>query len=549
MKLILQKITPIFLLLFGHVMVHAQCTESADTKVLLVGDSWAVFMNVDQTLNNTFTKWGHSDKKYFTNATISENGSETDDFLKANKKAEIINQLTTKPSIKIVHLSIGGNDVLGDWKVSMRPGQVDTLRAGVAARLDTIITYIKAVRPDVRIVWSGYAYPNFGEVINDFPSPTSHPFYNAWQKMELPTFEQINNMLVNFSNDVAAYAANDPRVDFIPAPAILQYTFGQAAPLSIAPGGSYAAFTQPLPNGDPTYPSPKGAMRDYGFFKDCFHLSPKGYADLIDYQTKKLYQKLLMDDKYLLAQNNTQNGSVSSAGNISNDMYIGQDAVESFATVLTFNTTQMADTQLNKASIFLRRESLTGTNPIAKDSLVLKMKKGNFSTSANIEAADFAATADVTETPCFFGSNTGDGDWIRIDLPTSMTQALDNTTPVQFILTSTATGSGKVKFSNGVDPEFAPVLNLDYVAGPNAIKEVKKATNIEVYPNPTRDFLTIIGDISNIQSVKIFNLLGEEVYASNSKETYLDISKLNAGVYIVNVETKEGKATQRVTKF
>lgn len=137
---------------FGHLTTQAQCADNAETEDTLVGDSWAVFMNVDQTLNNTFAKWGHSNKKYYTNATISENGSQTDDFLKPDKRAEIINQLTTKPSIKIVHLSIGGNDVLGNWKVSMRQGQVDTLRAEVAARLDTIITYIKAVRPDVRVV-------------------------------------------------------------------------------------------------------------------------------------------------------------------------------------------------------------------------------------------------------------------------------------------------------------------------------------------------------------------------------------------------------------
>jgi hypothetical protein len=80
-------------------------------------------MNTDGTLNNALTKWGHSDKNFYTNLTISENGSETDDFLGAVKQDEIAAQLLAHPDIEVVHLSIGGNDVLGDWNINFTQEQ------------------------------------------------------------------------------------------------------------------------------------------------------------------------------------------------------------------------------------------------------------------------------------------------------------------------------------------------------------------------------------------------------------------------------------------
>jgi hypothetical protein len=96
-----------------------------------------------------------------------------------------------------VHLSIGGNDVLGDWKVSMRPGQVDTLKS--RSSRSTRHYHHLHQSGEARCAQSFGAatlIQTLGKLSMTFPAPTSHPFYNAWQKMELPTFEQINNMLV-----------------------------------------------------------------------------------------------------------------------------------------------------------------------------------------------------------------------------------------------------------------------------------------------------------------------------------------------------------------
>src|SRR5687768_14482804 len=105
----------VFCISFGN--TFSQCTETAVPKVLLVGDSWAAYMHTDRTINDVLKTWGHSNYKYVSNSTLSVNGADTKDFVQQSKLDEILNQLTLNPSIEVVHLSIGGNDFLGDWNV------------------------------------------------------------------------------------------------------------------------------------------------------------------------------------------------------------------------------------------------------------------------------------------------------------------------------------------------------------------------------------------------------------------------------------------------
>ena len=525
----------------------SQCSETNQPKVLLVGDSWAFFMNTESTINSVFKTWGFSNYKFISNATLAVNGAQTDDVMKASVQNEIQNQLNANPSIEVVHLSIGGNDFLGDWKVSMTQGQTDTLRDAVFERLDSIIRFIKSCKPGIHVLWSGYVYTNFQEVIDGASGVGSaNQFYNTWEGMEFPTALQLNTLQNNQSAQMSTYAANDPQVEYIEANGLMQYLRGQLTPLEVAPGGTYAPLSVPMPLGDPNYPSPQTTMRDYIFFKDCFHLSTQGYKDLVSYQTQKFYHKVLMDDLYLLSDS-TQTGSVSSTGTVSATPYIGTTSGESFATVLSFNTTAMADTTLKKASLFLRRKALAGTNPI-NGTLEVKVKNGNFGTTVNVEAADFSAAGDANGTPCLFGSNSANGDWIRLDLPVSILAQINNATPTQFIVSSPGGTSGKTEFYDATNPEFAPVLNLVYGQTPSGINESSEAKPFNIYPNPTTGKLMIETEGETITHLEVINLLGAVVLQPQMQQNTIDISSLSTGMYLLNITTKNGKVSQRVFK-
>jgi hypothetical protein len=545
----------IYLLVFVSVIslftrtAFSQCTETAEPRVLLVGDSWAWFMNTETTINNVLKTWGHSNYRYVSNSTLSVNGAQTDDVMKASTEAEILHQLTINPTINVVDLSIGGNDFLGDWKVSMTQAETDTLMNQVFGRLDSIVRFIKSCKPGIHILWSGYVYTNFQEVISGPGGLGSiHPFYGTWSGMEFPTALQLNTLQNNQSAQMLAYVAGDPQLHYIEANGLMQYMYGQNPALAVPPGGTYPAYSVPIAEGDPNYPSPKVAMRDYGVTKDCYHLSTDGYKGLVGYQTQKFLQKFLMDDLYLLSESTGQRtGSVSSLGNVSDSLFIGEASGEQFATVLSFNTTSMADTTLKKASLFLRRKALTGTNPIS-GSLEVKVKNGNFGTTVNIEAADFTATGDATATPCLFGSNTGNGDWIRLDLPASVLAHINHSAATQFIISAPNATAGKVEFYDSSDPDFAPVLNLDYYEAPSAVPQIKGNTAFNVYPNPATGLVTIETAGELVTHVELCNMLGEVVLLPKLAQNTIDISSVPSGMYMLNIATKNGRSSQRLVK-
>lgn len=533
--------------LFTFNYSFSQCPENEETKVLLVGDSWAFFMGVDQTFDKVLKNWGFPEYKFFTNLTLAENGAKTNDFLKASKQAEIANKLNDNPSIKFVHLSIGGNDMLGDWKSqTFTPFQTDSLMQSVADSLYAVVDFIKGVRPDVKVVWGGYTYPNFDEVINGFYIPTLHPFYSNWEKMEFPTNPEINVQLNAFEDMVGAHFANDPQVEFVKATGITQYTYGQESPLEVAPFGTYNKFSVPLPEGNTEYPSPQGSMRDYALTKDCFHLSSKGYRDLIGYITQKYYFKALMDDKYFIAHDSLTNGSVSTYGTVSPELMVGNENGVHHQTILSFNTLNELDSIAQKASIFLHRIEQVGDNPI-NEQLVVEVNKGAFGVSATTESSDFTESGDESGTPCLHGSNT-DGNWVRIDLPEELLEYITTNDITQFKISAPSILNGRVKFSGTSDLDFAPVLNIKYGNESTlSVPEEALSQNVMIYPNPTADRINIRVDHAKLKQVTIQSIEGKEMIKSAANS--IDVSQLPAGTYFARIVTNKGISTQKLIKM
>ncbi len=546
MKSILCIVTVLF---FATSTVTAQCSETDETKILLIGDSWANFIGTDQVINTTFEKWGHSNYKFLTNGILAENGTQTSDFLQPVKLNEIAAQLNANPSIKIVHLSIGGNDVLNDWNKNWSPAKTDSLLDSVYNRLTAIIDFIKVNKPGVQILWSGYAYPNFGEIINELaPFQTTHPFYATWAGMGSPTFTELNGILNYFSDTITALAAIDPQVNFVKATGLMQYSYGQLVNLSVPPSGNYPALTAPMPDGYPDYPSPKLSMRTYLIFRDCFHLTPAGYGVLLDYQTQKYYHKALMDDQYFLSEGGTRDGSVSAQGTIASSLQIGELAQEEFSTILSFNTTVMPDTGVSKASLFLRRATLTGNNPIGS-TMQVKIVNGNFGATVDLEATDYSASGNATDDPCSFGSVTDNGHWLRLDLPATLLPYITHLNTTQFMISAQAATGGLITFSGATDPEFAPVLNVTYGPSFTGITEYQVNAPVTVYPNPTYGPLVIDAGTNKISKIEIVDMPGKIVMIKEFPLSgTIDISSLNAGIYSLKITTGSGITTTKIIK-
>jgi len=143
--------------------------------------------------------------------------------------------------------------------------------------------------------------------------------------------------------------------------------------------------------------------------------------------------------------------------------------------------------------------------------------------------------------------------------------ALDNSIPVFSTLTS---GKGytegneismKVWNSNStkiIEADFT--FETEYEAytenvfptedGKYSIANVIKASSVSIneiliYPNPATDLINI-SSANEIQNISIFNYVGQKVFSGNSNQ--INSSNLEAGIYLIRIETKNGTETQKI---
>lgn len=110
--------------------------------------------------------------------------------------------------------------------------------------------------------------------------------------------------------------------------------------------------------------------------------------------------------------------------------------------------------------------------------------------------------------------------------------------------TITAKNKGLISFSDFVIGIAAQKITLG-----NESFEMN-SFKIAVFPNPTSDVVTI-SSTQNIKSTSIFDLLGKQVFAANafSNETKIDLSQYNSGIYLVKIESENGKTeTKKIIK-
>ena len=75
-----------------------------------------------------------------------------------------------------------------------------------------------------------------------------------------------------------------------------------------------------------------------------------------------------------------------------------------------------------------------------------------------------------------------------------------------------------------------------------------EAINVAMYPNPTRDVVTILAN-DPLQSVGVYNLLGQQIVTkalNKTSQCTLHTSDLASGVYVVRIKTENGMAAKRL---
>jgi len=88
------------------------------------------------------------------------------------------------------------------------------------------------------------------------------------------------------------------------------------------------------------------------------------------------------------------------------------------------------------------------------------------------------------------------------------------------------------------------------VVAPSGISENSNNQGFSINPNPASDFITITSTKKDHATIKVYNLLGElqSTTTTSQANTNIDISKLEAGVYIIEVVTDKNSYRQKFIK-
>ncbi len=77
------------------------------------------------------------------------------------------------------------------------------------------------------------------------------------------------------------------------------------------------------------------------------------------------------------------------------------------------------------------------------------------------------------------------------------------------------------------------------------LDEYDMITNILIYPNPSKGLIIISGD-PIIESISIYNQIGQEVYFENQVQNPVDVSNLKSGIYILEFKVNKKMVREKL---
>lgn len=227
-------------------------------RILLAGDSWSALMQAFGTYQEVLPEFPGCENFRSVGFRTSVVGIRANEFIEPAMLETVAEELALYPTIDIVHLSLGGNDILyGRWLPTMSPSQQENLFNTITANIETAIDFILAQRPDIRVGLCGYTFAD-------------HDYVNV-----LPT--QANQAITMLEEKKLAMVQGKERVFYIHNLGLMQYAYGipQAdppiAPETVPYPGGYPDYN-PMPGGDILYAAPEVALVD-----SDVHLTPEGY--------------------------------------------------------------------------------------------------------------------------------------------------------------------------------------------------------------------------------------------------------------------------------
>jgi hypothetical protein len=81
--------------------------------------------------------------------------------------------------------------------------------------------------------------------------------------------------------------------------------------------------------------------------------------------------------------------------------------------------------------------------------------------------------------------------------------------------------------------------DIQQTSGPTGLNELSKLEGVHIFPNPANDRLIISSENDPIQSITLFDILGNEVLVlqPNRRNVTIEVAGLTNGMYIAKIST------------
>lgn len=328
-------IIPVFVSLF---ILLCAPSQAAIPRILYVGDSWTYYPWAEQDPPALRSVLLRSDiataigGEYTEVGDIALHGATAEQWDSDSLKAEITQKLSEYPTIDIVHISLGGNDVNLNWRASFTQEQTDALMAATVTHIQNVVQHCLSVRPNIRVAICGYDYLNLAEgytwgtwtnpytletivYVKSIENPTmlamalygfdvkifnpDYPLLGWTTAQEIAAYQaRMDEVFINLERRKKDMALGIDRVTYIHSFGAMQSFFGIPS-MSIAPNTGilpqgraqgYANF----PAGYSNMWSPREAMSGSSEL-DPIHLNPEGYIHLMEGAVWQAYFSWLSD--------------------------------------------------------------------------------------------------------------------------------------------------------------------------------------------------------------------------------------------------------------
>ncbi len=247
-----------------------------NTKIIIAGDSWAVFPCLHKSMTKTIklraAKFSNDERCLRT----SKLGIEAREWIGSSQDQRLKKYIAANKNIKYIYLSLGGNDLMSTWNKDFTFQQEELLFAETYAHIQNAISQYISLRPDIKIVLSGYDYPHFKD---------NHviPMYNKiYKNMGKPSDLVINEGLERFTRRMST-VTDYKNIFYIHHLGLSQYYDGVPEKFFPAYVTQHPDLISPYHNpsvtgGNTQYPSSQKSMIDWlWFIYDAFHLSERNY--------------------------------------------------------------------------------------------------------------------------------------------------------------------------------------------------------------------------------------------------------------------------------